>query len=112
MVSLYIILLIASVSVASVSQIILKRASMEEHSSFIKEYLNLKVIIGYGLMFVSTVLTILAFRKLDYKNGPIIESIGYIIVMILSRIFLKEKITSRKVIGNCIILLGITIFYL
>ena len=31
------------------------------------------------------ILTILAFKGLDYKNGPIIESVGYIFIMILSR---------------------------
>jgi drug/metabolite transporter (DMT)-like permease len=97
--------------VASISQIILKKASMEEHGSFIKEYLNAKVIIGYGLMFVSTILTILAFKGLDYKNGPIIESAGYIMVMVLSQIFLSEKITKKKILGNAMILLGIFVFY-
>lgn len=111
MINLYTILLICSVFIASVSQIILKKASMEEHINLIKEYLNLKVIVGYGLMFISTILTIFAFKGLDYKNGPIIESAGYIIVMILSRIFLDEKITKKKVLGNCIILLGIFVFY-
>jgi len=108
----YVLLLILSVLVASVSQIILKKSSGEEHKSFIREYLNVKVIVGYGMMVVSTVLTILAFTGLDYKNGPIIESIGYVFVMILSRIFLKEKITKKKVIGNIIILLGIVVFYI
>lgn len=106
------VLLVSSVLIASISQIILKKASMEEYSSFIKEYLNLKVIVGYGLMVLSTILTIFAFKSLDYKNGPIIESIGYIMVMILSKIFLKEAITKKKVIGNSLIILGIVIFYI
>lgn len=64
------------------------------------------------MMVISTVLTILAFRGLDYKNGPIIESLGYIFVMILSRMFLKEKITKKKILGNALILLGIVVFYI
>lgn len=108
----YILLLVLSVLVASISQIILKKSSLEEHTSFIKEYLNMKVIIGYSMMIISTILTILAFRGLDYKNGPIIESIGYIFVMALSRIFLKEKITKKKIIGNVIIMIGIVVFYI
>ena len=75
---MYVILLIISVAVASVSQIFLKISASEQHESMIKEYLNIKVIVGYGMMVLSTILTVLAFKGLDYKNGPIIESIGYI----------------------------------
>lgn len=106
------LLLIFSVLIASISQILLKKSSEKEYSSFIKEYLNPYVIIGYGMMVLSTILTIFAFKGLDYKNGPIIESIGYIFVMLLSWKFLKEKITKKKIIGNALILLGILIFYI
>lgn len=64
------------------------------------------------MMVLSTLLTIFAYRGLDYKNGPIIESIGYILVMILSLIFFNEKVTKNKVIGNFLILLGILVFYI
>ena len=109
---MYVILLIISVAVASVSQIILKISASEQHESMIKEYLNIKVIVGYGMMVLSTILTVLAFQGLDYKNGPIIESIGYIFIMILSKVILHEKITKKKLIGNALILLGIAIFYI
>ena len=108
----YVFLLIASVLIASCSQIILKKSASKEYSSMIREYLNVRVIVGYGMMFISTILTIFAFKGLDYKNGPIIESLGYIFIMFLSRIFLKEKITKKKVIGNALILLGILVFYI
>ena len=108
----YVFLLIASVLIASCSQIILKKSASKEYSSIIREYLNVKVIVGYGMMFISTILTIFAFKGLDYKNGPIIESLGYIFIMFLSRIFLKEKITKKKIIGNSLILLGILVFYI
>lgn len=108
----YVFLLIASVLIASCSQIILKKSASKEYSSIIREYLNVKVILGYGMMFISTILTIFAFKGLDYKNGPIIESLGYIFIMFLSRIFLKEKITKKKIIGNSLILLGILVFYI
>ena len=112
MISKYSLLLIASVFIASCSQILLKKSSEIEYGSFIKEYLNWRVIVGYGMMFISTILTILAFRGLDYKNGPILESIGYIFIMILSRLLLKEKVTKNKLIGNFLILLGILVFYI
>lgn len=103
-------ILVVSVFIASCSQIILKTSAGEEHENIIKEYMNARVIIGYGMMVVSTVLTILAFRGLEYKYGPVIESLGYVFVMILGNLFLKEKITKKKLLGNGLILLGIFIF--
>lgn len=108
----YVILLLSSVFIATCSQIFLKTSSSIEYSSKIKEYLNWRVVVGYGMLVMSTILTILAFKGLDYKNGPIIESTGYVFIMILSRIFLKEKITKNKILGNSLILFGILIFYL
>ena len=104
--------LLASVTIASFSQIILKIAAKKTYSSVIKEYLNPHVIIGYGMMVLTTVMTLLAYRGLDYKNGPVIESIGYIFVMVLSSIFFKEKITKKKLLGNILILVGVFVFYL
>lgn len=109
---MYWIFLICSVIIASLSQVLLKKSAQREYESFIKEYLNPYVIIGYGMMVVSTVLTILAYRGIAYKNGPIIESIGYILIMFLSLIFFGEKITRRKLLGNILILIGIFVFYL
>ena len=112
MMNKYVILLLLSVLIASVSQLLLKKSAMIEYDSFIKEYLNPWVIIGYGMMVVSMLVTILAYRGLEYKNGPVIESVGYLLVMFLSAIFFKERITKKKIIGNAIILLGIFVFYL
>lgn len=111
MINSYIILII-SVLISTCSQILLKKASNIEYSSKIKEYLNWRVIAGYTIMVISTILTIIAFRGLDYKNGPIIESLGYIFILFLGRWFLQEKITKKKVIGNALILIGIAVFYI
>lgn len=107
----YVWFLVAGVFVASCSQILLKTGAMQEQDSWIGEYLNWRVITGYLLMMLSTVMTILAFRRIDYKNGPVIESVGYIFVMFLSCLILKEKITKKKLLGNAMILLGIYVYY-
>ena len=107
----YILLLLGSVIVASFSQILLKKSALKTYSSIWREYVNPWVIIGYGMMVLSTLLTVFAYRGVDYKNGPVIDSVGFLLVMILSRIFFGEKITKRKVIGNLLILAGIFVFY-
>ena len=105
------LLLLASVIVASFSQILLKKSALKTYPSIWREYVNPWVIIGYGMMVLSTLLTVFAYRRVDYKNGPVIDSVGFLLVMLWSRIFFGEKITKRKVIGNLLILAGIFVFY-
>lgn len=105
-------ILVLSVFIASCSQIILKSSAGQEHENMLKEYLNVRVVTGYGMMVLSTILTIIAFRGLEYKYGPVIESLGYVFVMVLGNLYLKEKITKKKLAGNALILLGIFIFNL
>ncbi|MCI8376021.1 MAG: EamA family transporter [Lachnospiraceae bacterium] len=107
----YFLLMLGSVLVASFSQLLLKKGAQNQYANVIREYLNVWVVSGYALMVASTLLTILAYRGLDYKNGPIIESLGFAFVLILSRLFFGEKITKRKVLGNVLIFAGILIFY-
>ena len=111
MMNSYIWFIVLSVLVASFSQILLKKSATKEYPNRIREYLNPYVITGYGMMVVSTVLTVIAYTRVDFKNGPIIESAGYVIVLILSRMFFKEKITTKKIIGTVLIIIGIVIFY-
>ena len=108
----YVVLLILAVLVSSISQIILKKSASKTYDSVLKEYLNVYVITGYVLMVISTVLVVLGLKGVPYKNEPIIESLGYLFVMILSNRLLGEKITKKKILGNGLILLGILIYYM
>ena len=99
MINRYIVIMFLSVSAASVSQLLLKKSAMKKYASVIKEYLNPLVIGGYGILFLSMLLTIYAYSGMDYKNGPIIESFGNVIVLVLGYLFLKEKISFKKLIG-------------
>jgi small multidrug resistance pump len=107
----YFVFMIISVVLASISQLLLKSSANKEHKSLLREYLNVSVVIGYSLLVVSTILTIMAFKGLDYKNGPVLESLGYLFVLVLCRVFLKEKLTRRRIVGNLVIVVGIIIFY-
>ena len=112
-ISPWILLIALSSTIASFAQVLLKMSANEEHKNVIEEYLNWKVIVGYGLMFAGMGLTIVAYAKgVQYKNGPIMESIANIWVVILSWYFFREPVTKKKVIGNILILIGIAVFYL
>ena len=111
MINGYFCLAVLSVVIAGFSQILLKKGAMREYSSFIREYLNGYVITGYFMMFISLFITMLAYRGMDFMNVPVIEAVGYILVPVLSFLFFKEQFTRKKVIGICLILNGIFIYY-
>ncbi len=103
---------LVGVTIAACSQILLKKSAQKTYRKPIFEYLNIYVIVGYLMLLASMLLQIKAFKNLIYKNGAIMEALGYIIVMVLSYFFFQEKITRNKLIGTLFILIGITVFYL
>ncbi len=107
----YYLLGILSVTVASFSQILLKKGALQKYDSFIREYLNVWVITGYLLMFASVFLTMIVYRGMDFMNVPVLEAIGYVLVPVLSYFFFKEALTRRKILGIASILVGIIIYY-
>lgn len=106
------IIAISSIIVASFSQILLKLGASKKYDSFIRQYLNPYVIIGYGMMFISLFLTQVAYRGLEYRIVPLLESLGIVFVTLLSRGFFKEKITPKKIGGIALIILGIAVYYI
>ena len=114
MVISYLIIMACGVFIASVSQILLK-ISAERNvgaTGFKAQYLNKFVIIGYALLLISTLIPLYVYQFIPLKYGAVIESLGYVFVMILSAVILREKITKRKLIGNLLIVAGVIIFSL
>ena len=104
--------LLAGVLAASFSQVLLKKAAMRAWPSFLREYLNLPVILAYGMFFGSTLLTMLAYKKLPLSMSPAFESSSYIFVTVFGVTIFKEKVGPRKLFALFLILLGIIIFTL
>ena len=98
---IYICILIVSVFVASLSQILLKISANKTY-----------VITGYGLLFLSTLLTMVALKKVPLSLSPVIESSSYIFVSLMGYLVLKERFTKRKLLGLLVILVGILVFSL
>ncbi len=101
-----------AVALASVSQILLKKAAGIQYPNRLREYLNPWVVGGYGLLVLSMLSVIYACRGLEMKNVPVIESLGFPLVMLLGRIVYGEKLTRSKLIGMGLILLGVAVYYL
>lgn len=108
----FLLLVFFSVVIASFSQVILKMGAGRTYNSKIREYLNVYVITGYGMLFVSMVITVIVYSRLSYLSVPVIEAVGYVLVPVLSYFIFKEKFTKRKLLGIVFILTGIVIYYL
>ena len=63
-----------------------------------------------SLFFISNFITIYGLKYVPLSMGPILESTGYVFIVILSRLFLKEAISKKKIMGMGIILIGIIVF--
>ena len=105
------IAVIFGIFACSCSQLFLKRSADAEHKSFLTSMLNWRVILAYAIMFTSLCVNIWAMKNgMGLKSLPVLESLGYIFVPLLSFIFLKERINRRTIIAMCLIVLGIVVF--
>lgn len=106
----YLILYLLGVFFSSLSQVLLKKAALQKHSSKLHEYLNWRVIVAYGIFFGCTLLTVLSYKGLPMNIGPVLETTGYIYVTIWGAFFFHEKITKEKVAALLVIIFGILIY--
>jgi len=98
------VLIVVMTMMGSVAALFLKRASSAK--TIIQMIKNKNIYIGGGLYFLSSLLNIQVLRYLDYSTVLPLTSITYIWTMFLAYLILKEKITTRKIIGLSAILCG------
>lgn len=104
------LIFVFGVFISSVSQVILKKSSNIKYDNPIREYLNVRVIVAYGIFFMSTLLTIFAYKVIPLSMGPILDATGYIFVTIFGVTIFKESLNSKKLIALALILIGIGIY--
>lgn len=105
----HVFIYIFSVFISSVSQILLKTSANKKYESRIREYLNPRVIVAYGIFFIATFVTIIAYKGIPLSLGPILETTGYLWVSLLGYFILKEKISRRKILGLIVVVVGIVV---
>ena len=103
------VILVVLVFIAAISQILLKISANTFYSGMMYEYINIKVFIAYSLLFLTTVIAVLALRYVPLYIAASIESLSQVFVYILCRAVLKEHTSMRKNIGMLIIIAGILI---
>jgi small multidrug resistance pump len=95
--------------VAAVSQLMLKKAADDPRHTGLRFYLNTLVILAYALFLGCMVLNVIALQTLELTVASVLEASGFLYVMVLGRLFLKEKLTPKKLIGNALIVAGIVV---
>lgn len=99
-----------AVFVATTSQILLKQqANTTTRKGFIWKFLNPRVIISYGLLFLSLALNQVALIHVPVSVLPCITATSFIWIFLFGTLILKEHPSRRKVLGVVIILAGIAI---
>ena len=104
------ILALTSVLIGAISQILLKTAANTQRDSFLKKFLNITVILAYGMMFGSSLCSLFALRHLPLNLMPVFQATSFFWILILSRLILKEKILKQNIVGICIIFFGIIVY--
>ena len=104
--------MLVSASITAVSQILLKISANKKYKNVIFEYLNPNVIISYVFYVLVLVINVIIYTKIDYRFGVVINSLSTVLIMVLSKLILKETVTKKKIIGNSLIILGVACFSL
>ena len=98
-----------SILLVPVAQILLKLGVRSDKGKPAKR-LTSQTLIGLSVLLVVTVLSAHAFRTLEVKTVTAWSSLIYLLVALLSRFFLQENLTRRRLAGCALIAAGILLF--
>lgn len=107
---LYFVFICIGTLVSSFSQVLLKKAALKKRNSVIREYFNFEVISAYVLFLFSTFLTILAYKKLPLSLGNVLETTGYLYIVLWGKTVFNESISKRRMVALLLIIVGIIIY--
>lgn len=83
---------------------------VKKHKKLLIEYLNPFTVTAYIIFVAATFLTIFSYRVVPLSMAPILGATEYIFIAILSRIFLKERVNTKTLIGLGVIVVGIIVY--
>lgn len=104
--------MVVSAAMTAFSQILLKKSADIPHKNLLFEYLNPLVVIAYGCYVGVLGLNVFLYTRMDYRFGVVLQAMSTVLVMLLSKCLLKEKLTPRRILGNVLIVAGVMVFLL
>ena len=107
---IYVLIYLLGVFLASISQVMLKKAAMKKYKNTVLEYVNPLVITAYVIFVLTTLMSVWAYKGVPLSLGPILEGTQYIYVTFFGVLIFGEKLGRNKVIALVIILAGIALY--
>ncbi len=92
-------------------QICFKKASLLE-TSFFKKFFHPVFLLGVFLFVCCPVISSLAAQVMDFSVMYAMTALNFVFVLVLSRWMLKEKIDGPKIVGVCVIIVGLLVMVL
>ena len=107
--------LLIMIILTSLSHVLIKIGSNKIRTGsgtgkLIRSFLNLYIIIGMALVLIAPLLYFSALSRLDLNAAFSFNGLGYVLVIILGRSVLKEKISIFHITGGLFILTGFIIW--
>lgn len=78
---------------------------------FLKAFTNWYVIIGLAAYFIAAATWILVLSRVDLSYAYPMLSLGYIVVLIISAVWLGEAVTLPRIIGTILIVGGVGLIF-
>ena len=103
--------LLACIVLTAAAQMLLKIGA-DPKRTFIANLLHAATITGYGIFLVVTVLTVYVMQAIEMKTVTAWVGLTYILVTAGALLFLKEKVTLKKVVGPFLIVFGFFVFHI
>lgn len=110
--SVSVALLLCGGLIAAVAQVLLKKGANSTKRFGLDQYLNPFVVLGYALLLGTTVLSVVAYKGLSYKYGPPLGASSYVFVAVLSWMVFEERMSTQRICGTLLIVVGVSIFCL
>lgn len=105
---IFLVLVIAS---TGVSQTLLKLGANQANGKrLFSAYLNPYTLAAYTLYIAATIFTVYALKDIPLNLFYSTTSLKFVLILILSRLVLQEKIDHNKVIAVGLIVFGVIIF--
>lgn len=94
---------------SSCSQILLKKSASKIKIVKIDFYLNKYTIVGYSIFFIVIFISTYLYRFIPLSLGLMLDTLGYVFIAILSKIFFNESLNGLKLLGIGMIIVGVFI---
>lgn len=93
--------------ISSFGQILLKIGAVKAGKKQV--FMQWQSLLGYVIYASVVAVNMYLYRYVELSLASVLEALGYVFVMVLARLLLKEKIARNQIIGMSFILIGVVI---